>query len=75
MAEFVKVASRSELPPGGKKLADVDGRAIALFNVDGAFHAIDPMREGRVRNCATALDSARFPPLSIRVFRPLARVH
>jgi len=41
MAGFVKVAERSELPPGGKKLAEVEGRAIALFNVDGSFYAID----------------------------------
>lgn len=56
MAEFVKVAARSDLPPGGKKLADVDGRAIALFNVDGSFFAIDdvcthdggPLAEGEL---------------------------
>ena len=41
MAEFVKVAVRGEIPPGGKKLVEIDGRAIAVFNVDGAFHAID----------------------------------
>ncbi|MCA1684627.1 MAG: non-heme iron oxygenase ferredoxin subunit [Planctomycetia bacterium] len=59
MAEFVKVASRAELPPGGKKLADVDGRAIALFNVDGSYYAIDdvcthdggPLAEGEFRGC------------------------
>ena len=41
MSEFVKVAERIELPPGGKKLVDLDGRAIAVFNVDGEFFAID----------------------------------
>jgi 3-phenylpropionate/trans-cinnamate dioxygenase ferredoxin subunit len=41
MAEFVKVTTRSELPPGGKTLAEVDGRPIAVFNVDGCFYAID----------------------------------
>ena len=41
MSEFVKVATRAELPPGGKQLADVDGRAIAVFNVNGQFYAID----------------------------------
>ena len=59
MSEFVKVASRSELPPGGKKLADVDGRAIALFDVDGSVYAIDdvcthdggPLAEGQLRGC------------------------
>jgi 3-phenylpropionate/trans-cinnamate dioxygenase ferredoxin subunit len=41
MPEFVKVAVRSDLPPGGKILAEVNGRPIAVFNVDGTFHAID----------------------------------
>ncbi len=59
MPEFVKVADRSELPPGGKKLADVGGRAIAVFNVDGSFYAIDdvcthdggPLAEGELLGC------------------------
>jgi 3-phenylpropionate/trans-cinnamate dioxygenase ferredoxin subunit len=41
MSELVKVTTRSELPPGGKMFAEVDGRAIAVFNVDGSFYAID----------------------------------
>lgn len=41
MAEFVKVTTRANLPPGGKALAEVDGRPIALFNVDGSYYAID----------------------------------
>jgi 3-phenylpropionate/trans-cinnamate dioxygenase ferredoxin component len=41
MSEPVKVARRSELLPGDKKLVDIDGRPIALFNVDDTFHAID----------------------------------
>lgn len=57
MAEFVKVAETAELPPGGKKLADIDGRAVALFNVGGRFYAIDdvcthdggPLAEGELK--------------------------
>ena len=41
MAEFVKVASIQELPPGAGKVVTVDGRRIALFNVDGTVYAID----------------------------------
>ena len=41
MAEFVKVADRSEILPGCKKLTEVDGRAIAVFNVAGSYYAID----------------------------------
>src|SRR3954453_13731710 len=56
MAEPVKVTTRAELPPGGKLLAEVDGRPIALFNVDGSFYAIDdvcthdggPLAEGEL---------------------------
>ncbi len=59
MSEPVRVANRSELPPGEKKLIDVDGRAIALFNVDGSFYAIDdicthdggPLAEGELKGC------------------------
>jgi 3-phenylpropionate/trans-cinnamate dioxygenase ferredoxin subunit len=41
MAEFVKVAAEGELPPGGVVVITVGDRTIAVFNVDGAFHAID----------------------------------
>ncbi len=41
MPEPVKVANCSEVAPGERTLVDVDGRAIALFNVGGAFYAID----------------------------------
>jgi 3-phenylpropionate/trans-cinnamate dioxygenase ferredoxin component len=59
MGEFIRVATASELPPGGKKLLDIDGRAIALFNVDGHFYAIDdvcthdggPLAEGELHGC------------------------
>jgi 3-phenylpropionate/trans-cinnamate dioxygenase ferredoxin subunit len=59
MADFVRVAQASELPPGGKKLLDIDGRAVALFNVDGTFYAIDdicthdggPLADGELRGC------------------------
>jgi 3-phenylpropionate/trans-cinnamate dioxygenase ferredoxin subunit len=59
MSSFVKVANRSELPPGARKLVDVDGRAIAVFNVDGAIYAIDdvcthdggPLADGELFGC------------------------
>ena len=41
MPEYVKVTTRAALPPGGKLLAEIDGRAIAVFNVDGSYYAID----------------------------------
>lgn len=56
MADFVKVATRAELPAGAKKLVEVDGRPLAVFNVGGSFHAIDdvcthdggPLAEGEL---------------------------
>ena len=41
MADFVKVASSDEISPGECKVAQVDDKAIALYNVDGKFYATD----------------------------------
>ena len=41
MAGFVKVAKSNEIEPGQGKMVEVDGKKIALFNVAGAFYAID----------------------------------
>ena len=41
MANFVKVAEVGDVPPGTGKCVEADGKQIALFNVAGAFHAID----------------------------------
>jgi 3-phenylpropionate/trans-cinnamate dioxygenase ferredoxin component len=59
MPSFVKVAMAGELPPGSKKLAEIDGRPIAVFNVGGSFYAIDdvcthdggPLAEGELIGC------------------------
>lgn len=56
MSEFFKVAKVNEIPPGGKKLVDVDGMPVALFNVNGQFYAIEdvcthdggPLAEGEL---------------------------
>ena len=56
MAEFVKVAKIAEIEPGGARLVEVNGKQIALFNVEGQFFAIDntcshkggPLTEGEV---------------------------
>ena len=41
MAGFVKVAKTDEVAPGQGKMVEVNGKKIALFNVEGSFHAID----------------------------------
>ncbi|MBW8057511.1 MAG: Rieske 2Fe-2S domain-containing protein [candidate division NC10 bacterium] len=40
MAKVIKVAQVSDLAPGEGKVVQADGENIALFNVDGTFHAI-----------------------------------
>jgi len=40
MGKLMKVAQVSDLPPGEGKVVEVEGQPIALFNVDGTFHAI-----------------------------------
>jgi nitrite reductase (NADH) small subunit/3-phenylpropionate/trans-cinnamate dioxygenase ferredoxin subunit len=40
-SEFVTVATVDEIPPGTGKTVDVNGTWIALFNVAGAFYAVD----------------------------------
>lgn len=87
MSSFVKVASCSELPVGGKKLVEVDGRAIAVFNVNGAYHAIDdvcthdggPLAEGELMGCEIQCPrhGARFDvgtgrPLCMPAIEPVA---
>jgi metal-sulfur cluster biosynthetic enzyme/nitrite reductase/ring-hydroxylating ferredoxin subunit len=41
MAEFVRVADVADLPDPGKLLVEVEGEVVALFHVEGRFHAID----------------------------------
>lgn len=56
MGEFVRVAGTADVKPGTGIVVDVNGQAIALFNLDGTFHAIDntcahrggPLGEGDV---------------------------
>ena len=78
MAEFFKVAKVSEIPPGGKKLVEVDFVSVALFNVDGDFYAIEdvcthdggPLAEGELEGDEVACPrhGARF---SVRTGQPL----
>lgn len=39
MAEFIRVARTSEVPPGKIKKVVVSGREIALYNVSGNYYA------------------------------------
>lgn len=41
MSEWVKVARVEDLPPGNRRVVDVDGVAVAVFNLDGSYCAIE----------------------------------
>ncbi len=57
MPEFYKVAKVNEVPPGTKKLVEVDFVPVLIFNVQGEFYAIEdvcthdggPLAEGLFR--------------------------
>lgn len=58
MSEFIRVASVSDVPVGGRKLIEVEDVRLALFNLDGTFYAIEdvcthdggPLVEGEIVN-------------------------
>ena len=41
MDGFVRVAGTADIPDPGSRVVEVDGEAVALFHVGGAYHAID----------------------------------
>ncbi|MEO8604326.1 MAG: Rieske 2Fe-2S domain-containing protein [bacterium] len=59
MAEFVRVASKKEIPSGQGRRFDVGGRQVAVFNVAGKLYAIDnrcehqqgPLADGDLDGC------------------------
>jgi nitrite reductase/ring-hydroxylating ferredoxin subunit len=59
MPKVIKVALTSDLPPGRSAAFEVGGQRIALFNVAGAYYAIEdtcpheggPLSEGAVEGC------------------------
>ena len=56
MGNFVKVAQTSDIPAGQAKCVEVGDKRIAIFNLDGTFHAMDevcshqagPLSEGEI---------------------------
>ncbi len=41
MADFVKVASTSDIPAGEGRCFEVKDQQVAIFNVDGTFYALE----------------------------------
>lgn len=59
MSQRFRVAAASEIPPGTGKELVADGKIVAVFNVNGQFHAIDgvcrhaggPLGKGTLTGC------------------------
>lgn len=59
MANYRKVARADDIPPGAKKIVEIDGVEIVVVNLDGAFYALEdvcthdggPLGEGRLEGC------------------------
>lgn len=61
-AGFVDIASVAEIPPGHAARTEIDGRPVAVFNLEGTYYALDDtcshaeasLSDGDldVRNCA-----------------------
>ena len=49
-AGLTRVATAAEVAPGAGRVVDVDGKVLAIFNVDGQYFVVDntcPHRGGR----------------------------
>ena len=82
MSRLVKVATLSELPAGTGRQVQVEGRAVAVFNVGGAIHAINgscshrggPLGEGQLDGSVVTCPwhGARFDVTTGAVLSPPA---
>jgi len=43
MAEWVAVARAEDFPPGTVRTLEIEGTPIAVFNLDGHYHAIEDL--------------------------------
>ena len=41
MEDFKSIAKAPDIKPGERKILEVDGRSIAIFNLNGEFYAIE----------------------------------
>jgi nitrite reductase/ring-hydroxylating ferredoxin subunit len=82
MGRLVKVAETKDVPLGAAIAVDVEGHAVALFNVKGTLYAIDntcthrggPLSEGELEGTVVTcpLHGARFDVTTGEVLGPPA---
>jgi len=59
MPQWITVAKKTDVPPGASRETVAGDRIVALFNVDGEFHALDgvcphqggPLGKGDLQGC------------------------
>ncbi len=59
MCKFLTVARADEIPPGARKIVEIDGIEIVVVNLDGVFYALEdvcthdggPLGEGALEGC------------------------
>jgi 3-phenylpropionate/trans-cinnamate dioxygenase ferredoxin subunit len=59
MANYVRVARADDIPPGTKKIVEVDGIEIVVVNLEGMYYAVEdvcthdggPLGEGKLDGC------------------------
>ena len=78
MPNWIKIAAADECPPGEAREFVAAGKIIALFHVDGAYHAIDgicphqggPLGQGELNGCVVTCPWHGFQ-FDVRDGRPL----
>jgi nitrite reductase/ring-hydroxylating ferredoxin subunit len=83
MRRFVEVARIDEIAPGKAKMVEVEGKKIAIFNLEGDFYAIDdtcphargPLSKGEVKGEVVTCPwhGSEFNIKAGEVLRPPAR--
>ena len=43
MSDWVVIAPAADFPPGTRRAVDVDGVAVIVFNLEGAYYAIEDL--------------------------------
>ncbi len=82
MGRLIKVAETKDLLPGTAKAVEAEGRRIALFNINGTYHAIGdtcthrggPLSEGLVEGTTVTcpLHGATYDVITGKVLGPPA---
>ncbi|MGH7908734.1 MAG: Rieske (2Fe-2S) protein [Thermodesulfobacteriota bacterium] len=83
MSRFVEIARTNEIAPGEAKMVEVEGKKIAILNLEGDYYALDdtcphargPLSEGKVEGEVVTCPwhGSEFNIKTGEVLRPPAR--